>query len=110
MMGPATSASVGLMNQWLDFGEPDDREVTLLEASAEVFSRLTDNYSLSASVDYRDEEDTRFGMTKGFQIDSRLEYQYRQFTATIGAEFDFLERRDDRIDSVFLYIRAQRRF
>ncbi len=110
MIGPATSAGVGLMNQWLEFGAPDARDVTLLEASAEVFSRLTDNYSLSASVDYRDEEDTRFGKTRGFQLDTELEYRYRQFSATMGAELSFLERRDDEIDSVFLYIRAVRRF
>ncbi len=110
MLGPATSASVGLMNQWLDFGPPDARQVTLLEASAEVFSRLTDNYSLSTSVEYRDEDDTRFGITKGFQIDSKLEYQYRQFSATVGAELDFLERRNDRTDGIFFYIRALRRF
>jgi len=110
MMGPATTASIGLMNQWLDFGEPDARQVRLLEASADLFSRLTDNYSLSASVNYRDEDDTRFGITKGFQIDSKLEYQYRQFSATVGAELDFLERRDDQIDGVFLYFRALRRF
>jgi len=110
MLGPATTAGVGLMNQWLEFGAPDAREVTLLEAGAEVFSRLTDNYSISASVDYRDEEDTRFGETKGLQFDTELEYRYRQFSATMGAELSSLERRDDQINSVFLYVRAQRRF
>jgi hypothetical protein len=109
-IGPATTASLGLTNQWLDFGEPDARQVDLLEATAELFSRLTDRYSISNSVDWRDEDDTRFGVTRGFQIDNKLEYNYRQFTATIGAELNFLERRDDRIDGVFLYIKAQRRF
>jgi hypothetical protein len=110
LIEPATTASIGLSNQWLDFGEPDDRQVRLFEASAEVFSRLTDHYSLSSSVNYRDEEDSRFGATRGFHIDNKLEYQYRQFSATVGAELNFLERRDDRIDSVFLYLRAMRRF
>ena len=110
MLGPATTASLGAGNQWLDFEEPDAREVTLLEGTAEIFSRLTDNYSISASADYRHEEDTRFGLTEGFQFDTELEYQYRQFGATIGAEWSLLERRDDEIDSVFLYVRLQRRF
>jgi hypothetical protein len=110
LIGTATTASLGLMNQWLDFGEPDARQVDLLEATAEIFSRLTDEYSMSSSVDYRDEDDSRFGITRGFHIDSKLEYHYRQFTATVGAELNFLERRDDRIDGVFLYIKAQRRF
>ncbi len=110
MIGPATMASIGVGNQWLDFSEPDDRQVQLFETTAEIFSRLTDNYSISSTVNYRNEQDTRFGTTKGFQIDNKLEYQYRQVTATIGAELNFLERRDDRIDGIFLYIRALRRF
>ena len=110
LIGPETTASVGLSNQWLNFGEPDARDVRLFEANAELFSRLTDNYSISGAARYRDEEDTRFGVTRGFQFDSKLEYQYRQFTATIGAEFNLLERRDDQIDGVFFYIKAMRRF
>lgn len=110
MLGAATTASLGASNQWLDFEEPDEREVTLLEGTAEIFTRLTDNYSISASADYRHEEDTRFGLTEGFQFDTELEYQYRQFSATVGAEWSLLERRDDEIDSVFLYLRLQRRF
>jgi hypothetical protein len=110
LIEPATTASIGLGQQWLDFGAPDNRQVQLFEATAEVFGRLTDNYSLTGSVDYRDEEDSRFGTTRGFHIAGVLEYQYRQFSATAGAELNFLERRDDRIDSVFLYFRALRRF
>jgi hypothetical protein len=106
----ATTASIGLSNQWLDFDKPDERQVQLFEATAELFSRLADHYSISGSVGYRDEDDSRFGATRGFRIDSKLEYQYRQFTATIGADLDFLERRDDQIDGVYLYIRAMRRF
>jgi len=110
LIGPSTTASLGLTNQWLEFEEPDARDVDLFEATAELFSRLSDKYSISSSVDYRHEDDTRFGLTKGFQIDNKLEYHYRQFTATIGAELSFLERRDDEIDSLFFYIKAQRRF
>ncbi len=110
LLGPATTASLGLTNQWMDFGAPDARQVELFEATAELFSRLSDQYSISSSLDYRHEDDTRSGLTKGFQIDNKLEYRYRQFTATIGAELSFLERRDDEINSVFFYLRAQRRF
>ena len=110
MIGPATTASIGVGNQWLDFGAPDARQVELFETTAEVFSRLSDSYSVSSAVNYRNENDTRFGTTRGFQIDNKLEYQYRQVTATVGAELSFLERRDDRIDGIFLYVRALRRF
>jgi len=110
MLGPATSASLGVSNQWLEFGAPDARDVQLLKADAKVFSRLSSTYSLSAGVDYRDEDDTRFGVTRGFQFDTELQYRYRQVSARLGAEMSFLSRRDDEINSVFVYLQVQRRF
>lgn len=109
-IGPATSAGIGLLNQWLDFGAPDERQVTLFDGTVDIFTRLTADYSLSGSVDYRNEEDSRFGPTRGFQFKTELGYQHRQFGATVGAELDLLERRGDEINSIFLYLRAIRRF
>lgn len=109
-IGPATSVGIGLLNQWLDFGAPDARQVTLFDGTADIFSRLTEDYSVSGSVDYRNEDDSRFGPTRGFQFKTELAYEHRQFRATVGAELDLLERRGDEINSVFLYVRAIRRF
>jgi hypothetical protein len=109
-IGAATSASLGAANHWLSFGAPDARDVRLFEATAELFSRLTDAYSVSASGNYRNEEDTRFGATRGFQFRTELGYQFRQFSANVGGELDLLKRRSDEINSLFLYIRALRRF
>ncbi|MHC4517081.1 MAG: hypothetical protein ACYTAS_00700 [Planctomycetota bacterium] len=110
LLGPATSASAGVSHQWLDFGEPDARDVQLLKAEAKIFSRLTDAYSISLGTGYRDEDDTRFGVTRGFQLDTELQYRYRQVSARLGAELSFLSRRDDETNSVFLYLQVQRRF
>ncbi len=110
LIGPATSASVGLSNQWLEFGAPDARDVRLLKGDARIFTRLSSAYSISASADYRDEDDTRFGVTRGFQFDTELQYRYRQVSARLGAELSFLSRRDDEINSVFVYLQLQRRF
>ena len=109
-LGPATSASAGVSHQWLDFGAPDARDVELLKADVKIFSRLSDAYSVSVGADFRDEDDTRFGTTRGFQLDTELQYRYRQVSAQLGAELDFLRRRDDEINSVFLYLQVQRRF
>ena len=109
-LGPASSVSAGISQQWLDFGAPDDRDVRLLKADAKIFSRLTSAHSLSIGTDYRNEDDTRFGVTRGFQLDTELQYRYRQLSARLGAELSFLSRRDDEINSVFLYLRLQRRF
>ncbi len=109
-LSPDTSASVGVLNHWLDFGEPDARNVVLFKTGAEVFSRLTDKYGVSARADYRDEDDTRFGATRGFQFNSELQYNVRQLSVVTGVEFNTLSRRSDEIDGSFLYFRLKRFF
>jgi hypothetical protein len=105
-----TTTSVRILNQWVDFGQPDARDVVLFKTGAEIFSRLTDKYDISARVDYRDEDDTRFGTTRGFQMNSELRYNYRQLNVIAGIEYNTLNRRDDEINGSFLYIRLKRLF
>lgn len=105
-----TNINVSVMNQWLDFSEPDEREVVLFKTGAEIFSRLTDEYSISARADYRDEDDTKFGITRGFQIRSELKYNFRQLSVLTGVELNMLDRRSDEIDSSFLYFQLKRFF
>lgn len=105
-----TSASVRVLNHWLDFGAPDERDVVLFKAGTEIFNRLTDKYGVSARADYRDEDDTRFGATRGFQFSSELQYNVRQLSIVTGVEFNTLERRNDEIDGSFLYFRLKRFF
>ena len=109
-IGGDTRASVRASNHWLDFDEPDERDVTVFRAGGEIFSRLTDKYTISAQIDYRDEDDTRFGKTEGFQLNSELQYSYRQLSVAIGIEVNSLERRDDEISGDFVYIRVRRSF
>lgn len=105
-----TSASLLVLNHWLDFDEPDERDVVLFKSGAEIFSRLTENWSISARADYRDEDDTRFGTTRGFQFNSELQYNFRQLSIFTGVEFNSLNRRNDEIDGSFLYFRLKRFF
>jgi hypothetical protein len=105
-----TNVNMSVMNHWLDFSEPDERDVVLFKTGAEIFSRLTDEYSISARADYRDEDDTRFGITRGFQINSELKYNFRQLNIVTGIEFNMLDRRSDEIDSSFLYFKLKRFF
>jgi hypothetical protein len=105
-----TSVSMRVINHWLNFSEPDERDVELFKTGAEVFSRLTNEYSISARADYRDENDTRFGITRGFQFSSELKYNFRQLSVLAGAEFNVLDRRNDEIDSSLLYFRLKRFF
>ncbi len=105
-----TNVSMRVINHWLDFREPDERDVVLFKTGAEIFSRLTDEYSISARADYRDEDDTRFGITRGFQISSEIKYNFRQLSILAGIEFNMLDRRNDEIDSSLLYFQLKRFF
>ena len=71
---------------------------------------MTDRYAVSARADYRDEDDTRFGATTGFQFNSELQYNVRQLSIITGVEFNTLDRRNDEIDGSFLYFRLKRFF
>jgi hypothetical protein len=105
-----TSVSMRALNHWLDFSEPDKRDVELFKTGAEIFSRLTNEYSILARADYRDEDDTRFGITRGFQFSSEIKYNFRQLSMLAGVEFNVLDRRNDEIDSSFIYFRLKRFF
>ena len=59
---------------------------------------------------YRNEDDTRFGLTEGIQLNSELQYNFRQMNVVTGVEFNLLNRRNDEIDSSFLYFRLKRYF
>jgi hypothetical protein len=105
-----TSASLRVMNHWLDFDEPDERDVVLFKSGAEIFSRLTNKCSIFARADYRDEDDTRFGITRGFQFNSELQYNFRQLSIATGVEFNSLDRRKDEIEGSFIYFQLKRFF
>jgi hypothetical protein len=105
-----TNVSFRVLNHWLDFGEPDKRDVELFKSGAEIFSRLTKECSTSTRADYRDEDDTRFGTTRGFQFNYELQYNFRQLSISTGVEFNLLNRRNDEIDGSFIYIKLKRFF
>ena len=109
-INPDTKATVRAFNHWLDYGQPDPRDVSLFSSGGEIFSRLTDRLSISTRLDYRDEDDTRFGITRGFQINSELEYNYRQLRINAGLELNFLKQGGVESDSNFFYIRLKRLF
>lgn len=109
-LSPGTTASLRVLNHWLDFGQPDKRDVVLFKGGGELYSRLTQECGISARADYRNEDDTRFGVTKGVQFNSELQYNFRQMSISTGIELNLLERRRDEIDGSFLYFKLKRFF
>lgn len=105
-----TTADVHTTGHWLDFGQPDSRDLELFTLGARIFTRLKDRLTLSGRLDWRNEDDSVFGSTDGAQFGLELRYNYRQTSINAGLEFNKLDRRDDELDSTFFYIRLKRSF
>ncbi|MHC4394273.1 MAG: hypothetical protein ACYS1A_01335 [Planctomycetota bacterium] len=103
-------ASLRVSNHWLSFTQPQTRDIALFNASGTLNSILSDKYNLATSVNYRDEDDTRFGATEGFDLRSELKYNYRQLNVIAGVEYDLLDRRGNQSNSTFFYLRIKRFF
>jgi hypothetical protein len=105
-----TRASIRAAALLQDFGGVNARDVDLFTLGGTIVSRLTDRYSVSASVDYRDEEDTLSGETEGFQFNAELRYNYRKLSVRTGVELDFLDRKGNETNSTLFYLRLKRSF
>ena len=105
-----TTAGVRVAQLWQDFGGLNAHDVELFTIGGTLSSRLTDNYSVSASIDYRDEDDTLFGKTEGFQLDAELRYNYRRLSVSTGVELDLLSRDESETNSSLVYVRVKRFF
>ena len=97
-------------NSWIDYLGAAPYDITLLTVGAAASAKLTDNYSILGSVDYRDEHDSRQGVTNGFQWDIGLRYVLRQLTINTGLEFNSLDRLSHQTDNVFFFFRLKRVF
>jgi hypothetical protein len=108
IINPDTKADVRATNGWRYFGEPDDRDTRLFRGGGGIFTRLTRRATIFANAVYRDETDSRFGDTKGFQLNSELKYVRRQFELSAGVQYGELDRRGSDTDNTFLYVRLTR--
>ena len=105
-----TTADFHASYHWIDFGQPDPRELELFTLGTGIFTRLKDRFTLSCRLDWRNEDDSVFGNTDGLRVISELRYDYRQLSVRAGLEFNELDRRDDELGSTFLYLRLKRAF
>ena len=106
----STKATLRSTWQFIEYGDPDPRNIEIFRAGAELNSKINDKLSIATLMEYQNEEDTRFGKTKGFQFNGEVRYLYRQFSLTSGLEVNSLQRREDKIDNIFLYCRLKRFF
>lgn len=105
-----TTSDIHVSRHWLDFGEPDPRNLELFTLGSGIFSRLNNKLTLSSFFDWRNEDDSIFGNTNGLWWRSELRYDYRQLHFTMGFEFSELDRRNDKTKGTFLYFRLKRLF
>ena len=110
ILDPDTRATLRALKNDLKFSPPDARDVTTYNFVAELSRQLSSRYILTSRVDYRDETDTEFGKTEGFEFRSELKYLYRQVYVIVGAEYDMLDRNNDKTNEVFFYMKLKRFF
>lgn len=104
------NVSVWGMKQIQNFGEPQVRDVDSMSLGSEFFWRLSEKYNFTANANYVEENDSLFGDTKGFEFNSELEYNNRQFSCLTGVEYSTLTRTSSETETLFLYMRIRRTF
>lgn len=109
-LNPDTKVSLYATNSWIDYLGAVPYDITLLTVGTSAALKLSDNYSILGSVDYRDEHDSRQGITKGFQCNVELRYVLRQLNISTGFEFDSLDRLSYETDNTFFFFRLKRLF
>jgi hypothetical protein len=105
-----TRANIYLNQLWNDFEGTNPHDVKVFTAGGTLSRRLADMYDLVGGIDYRNERDSSFGDTEGFQFDLRLRGGYRQLTFNTGVKFDMLSHERDDRDSTLFYFRLKRMF
>lgn len=109
-LDPDTRMSLYGSNSWIDYSVEPAYDVSMMMVGSDMSTRLTEAFQLNGGVDYRFEDDSRQGQTRGFQYDAELAYTYRQLTGRFGAEFNRLNRLNHERESVFVYMRLKRSF
>jgi len=109
-LGPDTRLSTYLANDWLNYTPEVPYDVVMFRAGGLLSNKLTDHLSITSDLAYRDEDDSRQGVTKGYQSNTELTYKFRQLSISTGIEFNFLKRLEHETDSQFFYFRLKRKF
>jgi hypothetical protein len=105
-----TKVSLYATNSWIDYIGTSPADITLLTLGAEASSKLSDKYNIVSNIDYRNEDDSRQGITKGLQWAVELQYVFRQLRFSTGVEFNHLDRLRHETENTFLYFRLKRTF
>ena len=106
----ATRVTLYGSHSLIDYIDNPVYDVRLMTVGGTVRSRLTETYRLSGRLDYRDEDDSRQGKTRGFQWDVNLKCAVRQVSADVGIEYDFLNRLAHERKGTYVYARLKRLF
>ena len=107
---PASKLTFYASQRWIDYRTEPMYDVQLFTVGCDIQTGLSDSVTATGRLDYRDEDDSRQGTTRGFQWDTELQYRYRQLDARVGAEFNTLNRLNYESDGLLMYVRLKRFF
>jgi len=109
-MDPRTSLSAGVSQAWVESQGDNSRKTSLFKANGKIRTRLTNHIKLSARTEWRNEDSSDIGKTKGLTMGVALEYRYRQLSLETGWDSYMLDRSSTETNNSIVYIRLIRRF
>ncbi|MBW7989983.1 MAG: hypothetical protein FVQ84_08215 [Planctomycetes bacterium] len=105
-----TRAGIQTWNFWNDFRGTNPHEVTVFNVGGQLSSRLSDKHTVSGGIDYHDDDDSQFGVTRGLDWNLELQYNFRQLSFITGIRSDFLDNPGRERDNTTFYFRLLRSF
>ena len=102
---------IGLISQtWMDSKGTNDRKTTLFKLDGKLKMQLRKHLKLSGRAQWRDEDNSDTGQTRGLRMGASLVYEYRNLHVETGWDSYFLERVITETTNTLYYFRLIRRF
>lgn len=105
-----TTFSGGASQSWVEASGDNDRESSMFELEGEIESWLTKHLKVSTEANWRNEDNSDTGRTRGLRMGVALGYDYRSISVTAGWDTYQLERVNTETTNSNVYIKVIRRF
>ncbi len=105
-----TSFMGRISQTWVDSSGTNDRKTTLFKLDGKLKTRIGKHLKLSGRAEWRDEDNSDIGRTRGLRMGASLTYNYRDLSVETGWDSYLLERPVTETTNTLYYLRVIRRF
>ena len=109
-LSAVTTVSGGASESWIESTGEEVRDTSLFKAEGKVNMRLSKYLEVSGDVDWRNEDSSDRGRTRGLTMGVALEYDRSAFSVSMGWDSYLLEQEDSETLNTDIYFRVIRRF